>query len=254
MATTPVWSSVSAVGVAVGTVNMAVSKPTGVATGGLYVAFCWSNLSTSAYTAPSGEGWLGPLSTASTGCAVYYRQTTGSEPSTETFVRNNSTGNGGVILSYFTAGTFDTTTPIASCATSTSAATTSIVLTQVTPTTNSSLLYEVVSSTALTAVTWTPPGTTTSLAASTSSGTAIPYALGDEVVNSGATGTRTWNHTVTVACRGAMMAINPAGGVPAGTTRNIRVSGSATTPTTQVRSSGSAVTVTRKIRSGGVAV
>lgn len=208
--TTPAWSSLSAQAIASGSTSIVVTKPTGVVTSGLYIAVCHSNAAPTTFTVPAGEGWQGPVGTGSTSVEVYWRLTTGSEAATYTFARSNTTGNGGVIIAYFTPGTFDVTTPIAACTTQSSAAVTTIVLPTLTATTNGSLLAQFVSSTALTTATpWTAPGTATSRQNGNASGTAIPYIYGDETVNSGATGTRTWTHANSAAMRGAMLALNP---------------------------------------------
>lgn len=237
---------------------IAAAKPTGVgsADNGLLIAICESNTTSTTFTVP-GTYVNGPFGTPSTGQQVYWRFTANGESGTENFSRSNTTGNGGVTLVYLAPGTFDQSNPLAAVVSVASAANTTAVIPSATATQADTLALQVDVSTSISGQTWTPPATITGPNAGaaltgTASGTACPYGIGTEVVGAGATGTRTWTHTGSIAQRAAMILINPAPAGGGSTTPEADVGGTLTSGTLKANVAGVLTTGTPKVDVAGV--
>lgn len=198
------YVSSNAAGVATGVAPITITTPAG-STGDRLIAFFGANNAASTWTETTTSDFTS-IGTPGNSMAAFTRVATGSEAGSYTFTRatNTTAAAFGIIVRLSNAGTvqavaFTTTTG------------TSIALAQVTAAANNFLLQIPVKVTTG-AATWTAPGTATrrTAAGATASGTALPYAVGDEFVSAGATGTRTWSQNGgSAACRGALIAINP---------------------------------------------
>jgi hypothetical protein len=126
---------------------------------------------------------------------------------------------------------------------------TSFALSSVTATTAGTYLLQIVSRNVTGADTWTAPASATKRFDATATGSAVVGAGGDEIVGSGAAGTRTWTRTSTGGNRGALVAINPTGGGGGGggAQRKVNVGGTATNATRYVNVGGTATAVTRQV-------
>lgn len=138
--------------------------------------------------------------------AGFERTVDGSEGADFTFTRTGTSGTAGVIIARITV---DDAGTVQEAAFSNVVASNNLVLTGVTAAADN-LLAQFATTLNGTADSWTEPGTAVERIDTTASGTAVRYAVGDEVVGAGATGTRTWVHTSGQSARGAVVAINPA--------------------------------------------
>jgi hypothetical protein len=200
----PAYVSSNAAGVATGVAPITVTTPAG-STGDRLIVFMGSNNAGSTWTETTTSDFTS-TGTPASGMATFTRITTGSEAGTYTFTRaTNTTAAAFVVMVRLSnAGTVQ-----AVAFTSTTG--TSIALAQVTAAANNFLLQFVVKA-STGASTWTAPGTATrrTTAGATSADTALPYAIGDEFVGAGATGTRTWNQSAGSSPeRGVLIAVNP---------------------------------------------
>lgn len=198
------YVSSNAAGVATGIAPITVSTPAG-SPGDRLIAFLGANNAASTWTETTTTDFSS-TGTPANGMAAFTRLTTGSEAATYTFTRaTNTTAAAFVVMVRLSnAGTVQATA-------FTTTTGTSIALAQVTAAA-SNFLLQIVAKPATGASTFTAPGTATrrTTAGATASGTALPYAAGDEFVGAGATGTRTWTQSAaSSALRGVMIAINP---------------------------------------------
>lgn len=174
-----------------------------LAVGEVLIARGYSNNNTSTW---SSTGWTAFASSG--GQTLFFRVVDGTEPSTWTFTRTTNLLNiAAVDVARFSG--VDTTTPIDVASFYSGVSSNSVILPSVTTTGNDKLLFQMVARVTTGAATWTPPATSTERYDNTTSGLAI--AGGDEVVNSGATGTRTWSCTAASNTRSAMFALNSSG-------------------------------------------
>jgi hypothetical protein len=194
-------SSVGAgVASAVGTVS--ANEPAGT-TGELLVAFCWANSTTSAWTPPAGWSNGDQDTTAST--AVFYKTAADAGGTSRTFTRSVTTAAGGLIIVRVSGWlSFDASDTV------NGGAAANLVLPTVTAAAANTFLLQIAAKGTTTAGTWTAPGTATKRVDTTTSGSALPYAIGDETVAAGATGSRTWVASQSQQGRGAIIAISPA--------------------------------------------
>lgn len=193
-------SSVGA-GVASAVSTVSANEPAGT-TGDLLIAFCWANSTTSAWTPPAGWSNGDQDTTAST--AVFYKTSTDTGGTSQTFTRSASTAAAGLIIvrvsGWLSLDASDTVNGGAAA---------NLVLPTLTALVAGTFLLQIVAKGTTTAGSWTPPGTATERVDTTTSGSALPYAIGDETVAAGATGTRTWVASQSQQGRGAIIAISP---------------------------------------------
>lgn len=199
------FAAATAAGVGSGaTVDITKSNLGTVANGDLLLAFCWANNSTSTWSAP---GFASAVAAGDS--AILWRVADGSEAATITFTRTGTTGVAGVRMVRITGA--HATAPIDVAGISSSAAVATLALGTLTTTGSNELLVQFASRGTTTAgVTATPPASATERFDSYTSGTGMPSAGGDEVVNAGATGSKTWTFTSAGPNRGGMVAIKPA--------------------------------------------
>lgn len=200
----PAYVSSNAAGVATGTAPITVTTPSG-SVGDRLIVFMGANNAGSTWTETTTSDFTS-IGTPANSMAAYTRVATGSEAGSYTFTRATNTTAAAflIMVRISNAGTVQAT-----AFTTTTSATPA--LTGVTAAANNYLL-QIPAKPVTGASTWTAPGTATrqTSAGSTSSGTALPYAVGDEYVSAGATGTRTWSQSGgSSAVRGAVIAINP---------------------------------------------
>lgn len=205
----PTFVGVTAAAVATGVANVPSTAPSGTV-GDTLLAFCWANNTASTWAAPT--GWTLGSGNAAIGCQTMSRVADGTANDSPTFVRGtSSTSAGGVIVVRIAKGTF----AAASVQTNASG------LTAVTPTVaaqaHQSLYVQVITAITTSAVSYTPPGTGDGTAGNpieradqSSTGSAVGYAVGDEVAAFGPTGTRTWTKTLSQASRSASFVLSPA--------------------------------------------
>lgn len=194
--------------VATGVSNVTVSS-TGPS-GDKLVAFCWANNTSATWTPPAAESggtWLALPSNSGMGCAAFELSTNGNEPSSFVFSRSNSTSAAGVII-WRTTG-YDTV-PSVSFSNDTG---TSVVVPEVTATDNNSLLVSIATRAVTGSDAWTAPSGMTERVDSFAPPQNIYFAGAEQVVNSGATGSKTWTHTGTGSNRAIMFVISPAGSI-----------------------------------------
>lgn len=203
MAAAYVSSVAAGVASAVGTVS--ANEPAGT-TGDLLVAFCWCNNTTSTWTAPAtGPAWSNGDQDSAAGSAIFYVTSADAGGTSRTFTRSSSTGAAGVVIVRISGWSAFAASDIVN-----SGASATTTLPSITAAASNSLLLQVATKATTTAGTWTAPGGVTTRVAtnSTTSGTALPYCIGDEIVASGATGTRGWSNTNSQQGRGAIIAIS----------------------------------------------
>jgi hypothetical protein len=210
---TAAYGSSNVAGVGTGVAAVTVTKPTSLAEGDLLTAVCLCNNGAAlwAHTSGGGGSWTDVSGSpeAIVGCATLTKIADASDVSATnfTFTRSvNTAGAAGVALVRTTAA------DIAAAVNHTSGTGTTLTLAQVTAANADTLLLHVVLKVTTTAGAFdAPPGSAVSRATGTASGTALTYAIADEVVGSGATGTRAWTYTGSSASRGVLLAINPGG-------------------------------------------
>lgn len=199
----PQFMSASAAAVATGVASVSPTKPSGTAAGDLLLMFCWANNTASTWAAPT--GWTLAAGNGAIGCQNMWRIADGGVNDQPTVTRaTSSTGAAGVVMVRIAQGTF------AASNVNTGAAGLSIDLATVAAGAHRSLLVQVVTNVTNSAGTFTPPGTATERVDTTATGTAVEYAVGDEVVDFGPAGIRTWTKTLSQQARGAMFTISPA--------------------------------------------
>lgn len=198
------WASDVGAGVAGAAANVSVTAPT-VANGDALYAVCMANNTSASWTAPAAFG-TAQLAKTSVGSAIFRHDCDGTEGGTSyTFTRSNTTAAADVILIRVSnPGTTAALDVLAGAG----GASSTIALSDLGTVPSNCLLLQAPSRSTTGAATWSPPGTATERTDADTSGTALRYAVGDEIV-SGATGTRTWTQTGTGATRGAIIAINP---------------------------------------------
>lgn len=199
----PLYQSSAAAAVITGVSNVVPSKPSGAAVGDILCAFCWANNTSSTWATIA--GWTAGAGNGAIGCQNMYRVVDGTEGSTFTFTRaTSSTAAAGVIIVRVSGALFGASSVI------NGATGTSIDLATVAAPANRSLLLQIVTNVTTSAGTFTPPGTATERVDTTASGSAVEYAVGDEVVDFGPSGNRTWTKTLSQQSRGAMFTLGPA--------------------------------------------
>jgi len=213
------FGSVAAAAVATAVTDVVVAKPAGTSAGDLLLAFCWSNAGATTWS--SGSSLFTPeanngVPTTGGGSAVLSRIAGGSEPADYTFTRAaNTTNNAGAIIVRIPAGTFDDADPLGAISFGITGAGGAVTIATQTVPNDDSLLLQFASKAAVGLATFTPPGTATERVDATATGSAsVDYAVGDEVVDDGLTGTRVWAYSPNSPSRGAMVSINPATGGP----------------------------------------
>jgi len=198
-------ATIAAASVASTVATVVPAKPTGTTTGDLLLACCWSDNQTSTWTSPGFTAEANP----GAGTGVLWRIADGSEGSTFTFTRAVNTINAAcVVVIRIDAGTFDPADPIDTVGLFSTGSAASFVIPSQSPTGTDNLFVQVLGRGFVAADSWTPPGGTTERDDAAAAGTGIRYAVGDEVVGAGATGTRTWTHTASSG-RGFGLTVNP---------------------------------------------
>lgn len=206
----------------------------GIAVGDLLVVTDLSNngSATYVYTSGGGGGWThAPGSPESTvGSATFEKIADAADVAATSFTftrQTNTAGAAGIAMVRIPGG--------ASVAdvNHTSGTGTSLTLAQVTAANANTLLVHVVLKVTTTAGAFNaPPGSASLRASGTASGTALVYAIADETVGSGATGTRAWTYTGSSASRGVLIAVNPG---------SVAGSGAAALPSATASGAGSVI-------------
>lgn len=205
----PTFVGATAAAVATGVANVPSTAPSGDV-GDTLLAFCWANNASSTWAAPS--GWSLGAGNGAIGCQTMYRTADGTASDSPTFTRATSlTSAAGVIVIRIAKGTF------AAAAVQTNASGTTATTPTVAAQAHQSLYVQVITAITTSAVSYTPPGDGSGTAGNpieradqSSTGTAVGYAVGDEVAAFGPTGTRTWTKTLSQASRSASFVLSPA--------------------------------------------
>jgi hypothetical protein len=221
---TAAYVSSAAAGVAALTAAITLAEPSG-SDGDLLIAFCGANNATAVWTPPAtGPAWTSGDAESAIGSAVFWRFTGVGDGggTSRTFTRSGTGGVAGLIIARYSG-----VNAVAVSEVTNGPANTTLTIEAVTASVNNSTLVGMLVSSTTTADTWVAPGTGTrrTTAGSQASGTALPYAVGDEIVASGDTGTRVWTKTQTVTSRGAHIVLSPTSS-PATGTGSLSLSGS----------------------------
>lgn len=199
------YVSSAAGGIGSGTGGVVCAVPAGNV-GDKLIALCSRNNTGASWTGHA--DWGSPTFAGSgTSSAVFERWATGGEAASYTFTSSVTTNVGDVVIVRLSG-----VSSLQEASFKAAASVNTIALDQVTAVNANTYLLQVVMKVGTGATTYTPPGTATERADATAgTGSAITYAVGDELVGIGATGTRTWTQSVsTGTLRGFMVAVNPA--------------------------------------------
>lgn len=179
--------------------SLSISKPTGVAEGDIMIAFLQHN-TTATWTQPS--GWTELVDTGTASISVAYKVAGASEGSSYAFSCTDTHERSGYILAY-RGGSFDVIGSVSS-ATSLS----SLTIPSVTSALDNSILLCMFAHT-LSAISATAPSGMSTIS-SDSNATAPSSAIFSQVVQAGATGTRTVFSSSAGGRSGVLLSIKPA--------------------------------------------
>lgn len=200
---TPTYQGVATVSTASGVANAVITKSDlgTITNGDLLLAFCCANNTTPTW---SSSGWTNFAQDTSVASAFLYRIADGTEGSTITFTRSNATGASEVTVVRISNPNGTTPLDVAGFVGGSG----SVILPSITVTQSDALLFQFASRlVSLSGQSWTPPGTATERFDQDAPTNTLRVAGGDESVQSGATGTRTWTQSGTGAVRGGIIAI-----------------------------------------------
>lgn len=212
---TAAFGSAAVTAYGTGTLAVTGGKPTGLQVGELMTASLFSNNALGSYTPPALVGattvWTQCSGSPDTtiGSATFEKIADAADVAATDFpfVRGGSSSSSCdvVVIRWTDAKN------VAAVKLSTAAAGTTITLSQVTAASASTLLgHVVVKPTATAGAFAAPPGSAVSRGAGTTASPTTTYAIADEVVAAGATGSRVWTYAGTSVARGVLIAINPA--------------------------------------------
>jgi hypothetical protein len=203
----PAYVAAGGRGVASAGTAFTINKPSGLLAGHLMVAMLMSNNASATYTAPDGS-WnhVSGSPESAIGCASFWKIADSADAAAASFafVRGTNTAGAGTII----MGVYSGATSV-SVVEHTSASGTSIGLVGITAPQNDTRLVHIVSKVTGTAGAYQspPPGSATERKNEQTASTLINYALADELVAAGATGTKTWTYTGSSASRGGLLAV-----------------------------------------------
>lgn len=181
-----------------------VDKPTGTVDGDLLIAVGCCSVSDT-ITAPA--GWTQLAASQAAYSKAWWKIASG-EPANYTWLVSGALAASVVSIDRWTG--HDPTTPIdVASGTTTVGGSLDIVIPSVSPSGSDNALAQIVAR--LVNTSYTPPGTATERRDAPAAPNNLATAAGDEVVGSGATGTRTWTPGLSTGlAHGYMIAINPA--------------------------------------------
>lgn len=193
-------------GVASSTPTVNAPKPSG--SGGKLVAVCAANNTNVTWTPPAGWTAVPGGTHVPVSIATFEHVADVGDPATFAFGRSSNVSGASVeIVRVADAGLIAAQTSPAGIWSGSGDAT----LSEIIAASDNTLLLQVVVGLVSGTRQWTPPvGTTERTSDPQTTGTSYGYAVGDEVVDAGATGPRAWDNGGTGASKGVMLAIGPA--------------------------------------------